>query len=155
MDRARPWSGPDLPGHARSMGADPRGPGGTAASRLHPEHAGKARSYPLHGNVRCGRNKRRDRINVTLPFLTVNSFPGVPPSRKRKKRSDPVAREILYRRSRGVACYSFRPEVASTPAKRPSATEPITIRPSGMVFPYRVRITMPMTDTTTNIPSTA
>ena len=88
MDRARPWSGPDLPGHARSMVADPRGPGGTAASRLHPEHAGKARSYPLHGNVRCGRNKRRDRINVTLPFLTGNSFPGVPPSRKRKR--DPI-----------------------------------------------------------------
>ncbi len=154
MDRARPWSGPDLPGHARSMGADPRGPGGTAASRLHPEHAGKARSYPLHGNVRCGRNKRRDRINVTLPFLTVNSFRCAPVTEKKKEiRSccpgDPVSPV------RGVARYSFRPEVASTPAKRPSATEPITIRPSGMVFPYRVRITMPMTDTTTNIPSTA
>ncbi len=116
------------------------------------EYAGKARSYPLHGDALCGRNEQRDPHKRDPPVPHREILTRYVPVTER--RSDPVVGEILYRRYRGVAFYSFRPEVASTPANRPSATDPITIRPSGMVFPYRVRITMPMTATTTNIPST-
>ena len=116
------------------------------------EYAGKARSYPLHGDASCGRNKQRDPHKRDPPVPSPGNPHPVCPCHGKEirscRRGDPVS---LYR---GVAFYSFRPEVASHPANRPSATDPITIRPSGMVFPYRVRITMPMTATTTNIPST-
>jgi len=148
-------------------------PGPPGACTVHGRGSARGRGKPPHpvctrsmrgkpGHIRCtvssgaaGTNRKRDRINVTIPFLTGNSSSGMSPSRKKEKR-DPI---LLSERSciAGPGAWRFihSGTVASTPAKRPSATDPITIRPSGMVFPYRVRITMPMTDTTTNIPSTA
>ena len=71
------------------------------------EYAGKARSYPLHGDALCGRNEQRDPHKRDPPVPHREILTRYVPVTER--RSDPVVGEILYRRYRGVAFYSFRP----------------------------------------------